>query len=102
MFESDLSLVDHCSTFFVINSLAHTLGFLEVHQGEEDYVKIIPIRSRIVSVRGARTHVHWSGAGCTKFTQLHVVTSQFVMFISCALLARIEAGTGSRHVNLYL
>ena len=37
--------------------------------------------------------------GCTKFTQLHVVTSQFVMFISCALRARIEAGTGSRHVN---
>ena len=37
--------------------------------------------------------------GCTKFTQLHVVTSQFVMFISCALRARIEAGTGSRHVK---
>ena len=32
--------------------------------------------------------------GFTKFTQLHVVTSQFVMFISCALRARIEDGTG--------
>ena len=38
-------------------------------------------------------------SGCTKFTQLLVVTSQFVMFISCAMRARIEAGTGSRHVN---
>ena len=37
--------------------------------------------------------------GFTKFTQLHVVTSQFVMFIPCALRARIEDGTGSRHVN---
>ena len=37
--------------------------------------------------------------GCTKFTQLHVVTSQIVMFISCASRARNEAGTGSRHVN---
>ena len=35
----------------------------------------------------------------TKFAQLHVVTSQFVMFIPCALDALIEAGTGSRHVN---
>ena len=37
-----------------------------------------------------------SHAGFTKFTQLHVVTSQFVMFISCALRARIKDGTGSR------
>ena len=37
--------------------------------------------------------------GFTKFTQLHVVTSQFVMFIPSALRARIEDGTGSRHVN---
>ena len=29
-------------------------------------------------------------AGFTKFTQLHVVTSQFVMLIPCALRARIE------------
>ena len=35
--------------------------------------------------------------GFTKFTQLHVVTSQFVMVISCALRARIEDRTGSRH-----
>ena len=37
--------------------------------------------------------------GFTKFTQLHVVTSQFVMFIPCALRARIEDGTGSRHTT---
>ena len=37
--------------------------------------------------------------GFTKFTQLHVVTSQFVMFIPCALRVRIEDGIGSRHVN---
>ena len=36
------------------------------------------------------------GEGFTKFTQLHEVTSQFVMFICCALRARIEDGTGSR------
>ena len=36
-------------------------------------------------------------AGFTKFTQLHVVTSQFVMVISCALHVRIEDRTGSRH-----
>ena len=35
--------------------------------------------------------------GFTKFTQLHVVTSQFVMVIPCALRARIEDRTGSRH-----
>ena len=44
--------------------------------------------------------------GFTKFTQLHVVTSQFVMFISCALRARMEDRTGSRldscEVNIYL
>ena len=34
-----------------------------------------------------------------EFTQLDVVTSQFVMFIPCALHARIKDGTGSRHVN---
>ena len=28
--------------------------------------------------------------GFTKFTKLHVVTSQFVMVITCALCARIE------------
>ena len=38
----------------------------------------------------------YSGKGFTKFTQLHVVTSQFVMFISCALRVRIEDGTGAR------
>ena len=37
-----------------------------------------------------------SQTGLTKFTQLHVVTSSFVMFIPCALRARIEGGTGSR------
>jgi len=35
--------------------------------------------------------------GFTKFTQLHVVTPQFVMVIPCALRARIEDRTGSRH-----
>ena len=44
--------------------------------------------------------------GFTKFTQLHVVTSQFVMVILCALCAQIEDRTGSRHdlveVNCYL
>ena len=41
--------------------------------------------------------------GFTKFTQLHEVTSQFVMFISCALCARIEDGTGSScEVNFHL
>ena len=35
--------------------------------------------------------------GFTKFTQLHVVTSQFY-FLRIAR-ARIEAGTGSRYVN---
>ena len=40
----------------------------------------------------------WSPSqGFTKFTQLHVVTSQFVMVIPCALCARIEDRTGSRH-----
>ena len=34
--------------------------------------------------------------GFTKFTQLHVVTSQFVMVIPCALRAQIEDRTGSR------
>ena len=38
-------------------------------------------------------------AGFTNFTQLPVVTSQFLMFIPCALRVRIEDGTGSRHVN---
>ena len=33
--------------------------------------------------------------GFTKFTQLHVVTSQFVMVIPCALRVQIEDGTGS-------
>ena len=44
--------------------------------------------------------------GFTKFTQLHEVTSQFVTFISCALRAQIEDGTGSRldscEVNFHL
>ena len=35
--------------------------------------------------------------GFTKFTQLHVVTSRFVMFISCVLRARIDDGTGSNY-----
>ena len=35
--------------------------------------------------------------GFTKFTQLHVVTSQFVMITPCALPARIEDRTESRH-----
>ena len=35
--------------------------------------------------------------GFTKFTQLHVVTSQFVMVIPCTLRAWIEDRTGSRH-----
>ena len=38
------------------------------------------------------------GSLSSPMAQLHVVTSQFVMFISCALRARIEYGTGSRHV----
>ena len=38
-----------------------------------------------------------SRMGFTKFTQLHVVTSQFVMVITCALRVRIEDRTGSRH-----
>ena len=40
-----------------------------------------------------------AGQGFTKFTrtQLHVVTSQFVMAWVSALRARIEDGTGSRH-----
>ena len=41
--------------------------------------------------------VNPSKKGFTKFTQLHVVTSQFVMIIPCALPARIEDRTGSRH-----
>ena len=35
--------------------------------------------------------------GFTKFTQLHVVTSQFVMVIPCALHVQIEDRTGSTH-----
>ena len=42
-------------------------------------------------------HASMSRTGFTKFTQLHVVTSQFVMIIPCALPARIEDRTGSRH-----
>ena len=38
--------------------------------------------------------------GFTKFTQLRVVTSQFVIIIPCALHARIEDRTRSRH-DLY-
>ena len=50
---------------------------------------------------------HMQGVGgFTKLTQLHVVTSQFVMFISCALHAWIEDGTRSRpdscEVNFHL
>ena len=36
------------------------------------------------------------GSLSSPMAQLHVVTSQFVMFISCALRARIENGMGSR------
>ena len=38
-----------------------------------------------------------STVGFTKFTQLHMVTSQFVMVWVSALRARIEDRTGSRH-----
>ena len=40
---------------------------------------------------------HEAERGFTKFTQLHVVTSQFVMVIPCALRAQIEDRTGSAH-----
>ena len=48
-------------------------------------------------VRGFEAADYPCMKGFTKFTQLHVVTSQFVMIISCALRARIEDRTGSRH-----
>ena len=49
---------------------------------------------------GAEIGSEREARGFTKFTQLHEVTSQFVMFISCALRAQMEDGTGSRPDNL--
>ena len=53
----------------------------------------------IILTRGMGERLTYGIMGITKFTQLHVVTSQFVMFIPCALCAWIEDGTGSRHVQ---
>ena len=56
-------------------------------------LKSLPRLSDFVRKRKGTTN---PPTGFTKFTQLHVVTSQFVMFISCALRVWIEDGTGSR------
>ena len=44
-------------------------------------------------------HTYVQSLSAIEFIQLDVVTSQFVMFIPCALHVWIKDGTGSRHVN---
>ena len=77
------------------NSL-YRAGFEAIHYTHQ-LLKYLTYSSVFIEVIATSFTADGVQTGFTKFTQLHVVTSQFVMVWVSALRARIEDRTGSRH-----
>ena len=100
---SKCSIADDSEVFMLHMSVAFiTISTLASHSGNLVSVSVsialFPVH-QVMSSSESIVHIYCS-TRFTKFTQLDVVTSQFVMFIPCALCMWIENGTGFRHVRV--